>query len=384
VLGPVERRSAAGKIRLGYFSADFHNHATAYLMAELFERHDRERFELIAFSFGLDDQGEMRQRLTASFDRFLDVSPLSDLQIARQARALNIDIAIDLKGHTLNSRTGIFACRAAPLQVNYLGFPGTSGANYFDYLIADQTLIPERNRLHYSEKIVYLPHSYQVNDRQRRTAAILPNRPSQGLPETGFVFCCFNNSYKITPAHFDCWMRILKAVEGSVLWLLEDNAEATTNLIREAERRGVSGKRLVFGKRVPLAEHLARHCCADLFIDSFPCNAHTTASDALWTGLPVLTCPGESFASRVAASLLNAIGLPELIAGSPSGYEREAIDLAMNPRKLAAIRHKLAANRLTTPLFDTARFARHIESAYGRMFERQMAGLPPEHLLIDA
>ena len=366
------------KIRLAYFSADFHDHATAYLMAELFELHDKTQFELIAFSFGPDKLDTMRQRLLKAFDQFIDVRLHTDLQVAQLARQLEIDIAIDLKGYTQGSRPGIFALRAAPIQVNYLGYPGTMGADFMDYLVADHTLIPPQSRVHYTEKIAYLPHSYQVNDAKRQISDRVFTREEVGLPPTGFVFCCFNNNYKITPDTFDGWMRILQAVPDSVLWLLADNPTAATNLCKEAELRGVSAKRLVFAPRLGLAEHLARHRLADLFIDSLPCNAHTTASDALWAGLPVLTCMGEAFASRVAASLLKAVGLPELITESQPAYETLAIELGRHPEKLAGIKLKLERNRLTTPLFDTTSYTRHLEALYAQMHARARDGFALE------
>jgi protein O-GlcNAc transferase len=365
------------KIRIGYFSADFHDHATAHLTAELFEAHDRSRFEVVAFSYGPDAKDEMRQRLRAAFDRFIDVRGLADVEVAKLARGLAIDIAVDLKGFTRDARTGVFADRAAPIQVNYLGYPGTMSADYIDYIIADRTLIPAGREDQYSENIAFLPNSYQVNDTRRRVADRTPSRGEVGLPEHGFVFCCFNGNYKITPGVFDAWMRILAAAPGSVLWLLEDNAAAAKNLRNEARRRGVEADRLVFAPRVPLPEHLARLRLADLFLDTLPCNAHTTASDALWVGAPVLTCLGDTFAGRVAASLLNAIGLPELVAPTLDAYEALANELAANAAKLASIKRKLADNRLTTPLFDTQLFARHIEAAYAAMYERYQSDLAP-------
>jgi len=372
------------KIRIGYYSADFHDHATAYLMAGLFEKHDRSRFELIAFSFGSTHHGEMRKRVVAAFDRFFDVQDKSDQEVVQLSRELEIDIAVDLKGFTTDCRTGIFALRAAPIQVNYLGYPGTMGADYMDYLLADRTLIPEQSREYYTEKIVYLPNCYQVNDIQRVISEKVFTREELGLPKTGFIFCCFNNNYKITPSTFGCWMRILKQVEGSVIWLFEDNPKAAENLRQEAVLRGVQGDRLVFAKLMPLSEHLARHRLADLFLDTFPCNAYTTASDALWAGLPLVTLVGESFASRVAASLLNAILMPELITSTQEEYETLAIELALNPEKLTAIRQKLEKNQLTTPLFDTERFTRNIEEAYMAMYERYQEGLPPEHIVLSS
>lgn len=387
VLGPIlkhpKSRQQGQKIRIAYFSADFHNHATGYLMAELFELHDKSQFELIGFSFGPIKNDEMRQRLVNSFDQFIEVGNQSDLAIAQLSRSLNIDIAVDLKGFTQDLRTGIFSYRAAPIQVSYLGYPGTMGADYIDYIIADNILIPPDSQRFYSEKVVYLPNSYQVNDRKRVIADTLSTRQELGLPENGFVFCCFNNNHKILPATFAAWMRILTAVEGSVLWLLQDNPRVVENLRKEADKFGVDAGRIVFAGRMALPEHLARHSQADLFLDTLPYNAHTTTSDALWAGLPVLTVMGRSFASRVAASLLYAIGLPELITNTLQEYEALAINLAKSPQKLINIKQKLASNRLTTPLFDTPVFTQNIEAAYIQMMERYWADLPAEHLFID-
>lgn len=384
LLPPIARRSRCGRIHIGYFSADFHNHATAYLMAELFELHDKSRFELTAFSFGPDTHDESRERLVAAFDRFIDVRQHADKDVAILARNMGIDIAVDLKGFTQDCRVGLFAMRAAPLQVNYLGYPGTMAAEYIDYLIADPTLIPDSHQQNYTEKIAYLPNSYQVNDSKRRIAERVFTREEMGLPQTGFVFCCFNNSYKITPGTFYRWMRILNQVEGSVLWLLEDTATAAMNLRKEAALRGVAPARLIFATRMSLPDHLARHRLADLFIDTLPYNAHTTASDALWAGLPVLTCLGSSFAGRVAASLLNAIRLPELITATPEAYEALAIELATNRERLKDIKQKLAHNRLVTPLFDSRLFARHICKAYTEMYKRYQANLAPDHIHVPA
>ena len=373
-LGPRPRHD---RIRLAYLSADFHSHATAYLMAELFESHDRARFEVTGISYGTADTGPMRERLQAAFDRFVDVRGLSDREVARLLHDGEIDIAVDLKGFTANNRAGIFAHRGAPVQVNYLGFPGTMGAPFIDYIIADRHIIPERLAAAYGEKVVRLPDSYQVNDRKRRIADHTPTRAELGLPERGFVFCSFNNTYKVRPAIFDVWMRLLRQVEGSVLWLLEDNAAAMANLRREAERRGVAPDRLVFAPRLDLDRHMARHRLADLFVDTFPVNAHTTASDALWAGLPLVTLSGETFVSRVAASLLHAVGLPELVTENLADYEALALRLATTPALLAAIREKLEGNRLAAPLFDTDRFRRHIEAAYVTMYERSQRGEAP-------
>ena len=382
-LGLIIKHSRQSKIRLGYFSADFHNHATAYLMAELFERHDKDKFELIAFSFGPETKDEMQIRVSQAFDHFINVANLSDLEIALLSRELGIDIAIDLKGVTQDYRLGIFSYRAAPIQVSYLGYPGTLGADYIDYLIADKTLIPPQSQQYYTEKIVYLPNSYQVNDQHRVIASTNFTKQELGLPIDAFVFCCFNNNFKITPDVFDSWVRILKAVDSSVLWLLQDNPTAAMNLQKEAVRRGLDPARLVFAKRMDLPEHLARHKAADLFLDTTPCNAHTTASDALWAGLPLITCMGESFASRVAASLLNAIGLSELVTESIADYEALAIDLAKTPDKLRALKEKLERNRLTTPLFDTKLYTKHIEAAYTQIYERYQSDLDPKNIEIS-
>jgi predicted O-linked N-acetylglucosamine transferase (SPINDLY family) len=380
-LNPIVKRPASQKIRIGYFSADFRNHAVSLLTAELYELHDKNKFEIIAFSFGVDDKGPMRLRLSQAFNQFIDVCDMSDLEIAKLARDLQIDIAVDLGGHTQDSRTGIFSNRAAPIQISYIGYLGTMGAEYYDYLLADETIIPDELQKFYAEKIVYLP-SYQVNDRKRLISDRQFTRQELGLPEHGFVFCCLNNNYKILPATFDGWMRILKIVVGSALWLLEDNEWSRENLKKEAEKQGIAADRLVFAERLPLPEHLARHRQADLFLDTFPCNAGATASDALWTGLPILTRMGRSFASRVAASLLNAIGLPELITNTQEEYEALAIELALNQNKLAEIKLKLANNRLTTPLFDTPLFTKNLETAYIKMMGRYQDDLQPDHISI--
>jgi predicted O-linked N-acetylglucosamine transferase (SPINDLY family) len=371
------------KIRIGYVSADFQQHATSDLIAGLFEGHDKAKFKTVAISIGPDDNSKIRVRLTKAFDSFSDVRLLSDEEIASQIKHNEIDILVDLKGFTQDARTGIFAHRPAPIQVNYLGYPGTMGGNYIDYIIADQTLIPLLHQQDYSEKIVYLPNSYQVNDRKRAISEKAFSREELGLPHNGFVFCCFNNSYKISPEVFDCWMRIIKNVKGSVLWLLEVSEPTTCNLRMEAKARGIDPDRLVFAKKLPAPDHLARHRLADLSLDTLPYNAHTTASDALWAGLPVLTQIGETFAGRVAASLLNAIGLGELIATTARQYEEIAIELAINPEKLAAIKTKLANNRLSTPLFDTQLFTRHIENAYEAMYERHRTRMPPDHIYVS-
>ena len=371
------------RVRVGYLSADFHEHATSLLMAGVFEHHDRSRFEVTGISIGPDDGSGMRRRVETAFGRFVDARSLGNGQIAELVRTLEIDILVDLKGFTHDARTSVFAMRPAPIQANYLGFPGTMGASFIDYIIADPTVIPRHEADCYAEKIAWLPDSYQANDRSRAIPDGTPDRTDHGLPETAFVFCCFNDNYKITPDVFACWMRILLAVENGVLWLYEENSTAAANLRREAAARGVSPERLIFARRVDPARHLARHRCADLFLDTLPYGAHTTASDALWTGLPVLTCLGDTFAGRVGASLLNAIELPELVTASASEYEKLAVDLARNPAALADLKARLAANRLTMPLFDTARFTRHLEAAYAAMMERHRAGQPPDHVHVS-
>jgi len=372
------------RIRIGYFSADFHNHATAHLMAELFERHDRERFEIFAFSFGVPNQDAMRARLVKGFDHFFDVADQGDRDIAALAHRHEIDIAVDLKGYTQDSRPGIFALRPAPIQVNYLGFPGTLAAPYMDYILADAVILPESHFPYYSEKVVHLPHSYQVNDTKRRIADTQPTRRELGLPEDGFVFCCFNNNFKITPDVFILWTSLLAQVEHSVLWLLEDHSAVRDNLRREARQRGINAERLVFAPRLPTEEHLARLRSGDLFLDTFYYNAHTTASDALWAGLPIVTCLGEAFAGRVAASILTAVGLPELITHSHEDYAALALRLATRPEELATIKRKLAENRLTTPLFNTVQFTRDIEAAYTAMWQRHQHQLTPDHIQLTS
>jgi predicted O-linked N-acetylglucosamine transferase (SPINDLY family) len=375
----IPRRPQRDKIRIGYFSADFHQHAVSVQMIDLFEQHDRSKFEIIGFSFGPNLTDEMTQRVAAAMDQFVDVRSLSDREIADLSRKLEVDIAIDLMGFTEHFRLGIFTHRAAPIQVNYLGYPGTAGADCIDYLIADSTLVPEAARPHYTEKIVYMPDSFQANSRHPISEKP-PTRAEQGLPEQGFIFCCFNLSYKIGPATFAIWMRILHRVEGSVLWLLASNPLAEANLRKEAAQRGIDPERLIFAQRLPLAEHLSRQRLAGLFLDTLPFNAGATASPALWAGLPVLTCMGETFAGRMGASLLRAIDLPELITTTPADYENLAIELALDPERLQSIREKLDRNRLTAPLFDTPRFTRNLEAAYSAIHARHHAGLPPDHI----
>ncbi|HUN74411.1 MAG TPA: tetratricopeptide repeat protein [Steroidobacteraceae bacterium] len=380
-LGAIAKRCTSDRLRVGYFSCDLHDHPVAQLMAGVFEMHDRSRFEVTAFSYGPPARDAVRKRLEGAFDRFIDVREQSDRAIASLARSHEIDIAVDLNGFTGDCRPGIFARRAAPLQVNYLGYPATMSADYMDYLIGDRTIIPPQHRLHYSEKVVYLPHCYMPSDATRTIDEAPGDRAQHRLPASGFVFCCFNSSYKITPAVFDAWTRILARVPGSVLWLSQGDAAVTQNLREEAIRRGTDPERLVFAEREPsLSAHLARQRLAGLFLDTFPFNAHTTANNALWAGLPVLTLLGQAFCGRVAASLLTAVGIPELITTTVEEYEELAVHLATDAQALSQVSGKLEDNRLKMPLFDTPRFTRNLESAYTRMFGRYQAGLPPEHM----
>jgi len=366
------------RMRVAYVSSDLRDHPVAHLTAGLFEHHDKSRFEVTAISLGPEQDSDFCRRIRASFERFVDIPLQSDRNIADLIRQLEIDIAVDLNGFTQNGRTDVFAQRPAPIQVSYLGYSGTMGADYYDYIIADRTVIPEEHFDFYSEKAVWLPDSFLVNDAARPIVERTPTRGELHLPETGFVFCCFNQSYKLNPTIFDVWMRLLKAVDGSVLWLREYNETALHNLRLEAERRGVAPERLVFAPPVPLiAEHLARHRQADLFLDTLPYNGHTTAADALWAGLPVVTCLGSAFAGRVAASLLQAVGLSELITASLEDYEALALKLARDPVLLASLKAKLARNRGTYPLFDTGRFTRNLEAAYTTMWRRYQNAEPP-------
>ena len=370
------------KIRIAYLSADFHDHATAHLVAELFERHDRSRFEIWGVGFDLDDGSALRRRLIASFDKFVDVATRSDLDVARMLHAAQIDIAVDLKGFTQYARTAIFAHRPAPVQVNYLGFPGTMGADFYDYILADRIIAPQDHAPFYAEKIAALPDCYQANDATRTLALPAPTRAAAGLPDQGFVFCSFNNNWKITAPVFAVWMRLLDGVPGSVLWLIEDNADAAANLRRHACAHGIAPERLIFAARLEVEQHLARHRLADLFLDTLPYNAHTTASDSLRLGVPVVTCTGHAFAGRVATSLLHAVGLPELAVTSLDAYERVALDLALGG--LPAVRRKLAANLPITPLFDSARFCRGIEAAFMTMWQTWQSGAVPEGFAVAA
>jgi predicted O-linked N-acetylglucosamine transferase (SPINDLY family) len=372
------------RIRLGYLSGDFHQHSTAHLMAELFEHHDRDRFEVFAYSYGPDDHSPMRARLASAFDRFVDIQALPHREAASLIHADKVDILIDLKGYTHHARPAIAAYRPAPVQVSYLGFPATMGADFIDYTVVDSFVVPLSQQPLFSERLVHLPGSYQVNDRRREVASARTSRQDHGLPADGLVFCSFNNSYKISPAFFDIWMRLLQQVPGSVLWLLEVNELVRGNLRSEAAKRDVDAGRLIFAPVVASAEHLARHAHADLFLDTLPCNAHTTASDALWAGLPVLTCSGDTFAGRVAGSLLTAIGMPELIAGSLAEYEQTALALARDPQRLIALRQKLEKNHDTGSLFDLPKCTANLEAAYARMWQTWRSRQKPGAFSIES
>ncbi len=376
---PVPRHAPHQKIRIGYFSADFRNHAVAALAAEMFELHDRAHFELTAFSLGPHVRDELRTRIEPAFERFVDAAALSDEAVVARSRELEIDIAVDLGGYTQGARPRIFALRAAPIQASYLGYLGTLGGTFMDYLIADPVLVPAESRAYYQEKIAYLP-SYQVNDTKRPRAARGMTRAQLGLPDDGCVFCCFNANYKITPPVFDSWMRILAAAPGSVLFLLAESPAAQSNLRARAAQAGIAPERVLFGGPLPFGDYLARYLAADLFLDTFPYNAGTTASDALWAGLPVLTCRGESFPARMAASVLTGAGLTELIAPDRRAYERLAIELAGNPARRAALRERLADGRDACALFDTPSVTRNLETVLRRMYGRYLDGLPPDHL----
>jgi protein O-GlcNAc transferase len=373
---------AHDRIRLGYFSADLCNHPVGQLAVGLFEAHDKSRFESTAISFSPDDGSDLRRRMMATFEHFVDVNAMDDAEVAALIRAREIDIVVDLTGLTRYNRFSVLSRRVAPVQVNFLGYPGTMGHGCMDYIIADPTIIPKDHFQYYTERVVWLPDIYQANDNKIAISERKPRREC-GLPDGTFVFCCFNNTYKITPAIFDVWMRLLTAVPDSVLWLIATNADAETNLRREAERRGVAAGRLIFAPKMPLPDHLARSSHADLFLDTMPYNAHTTGSDALRAGVPLLTCVGSTFASRVAASLVRAVGLGELATGSLQDYEATALKLARYPAYLRGLRERLARNRDSHPLFDTERFARHIEAAYTMMWQLRQKGEAPTAFVVD-
>jgi predicted O-linked N-acetylglucosamine transferase (SPINDLY family) len=376
---PPPKEQSSQRLRIGYFSADFHDHATSYLMAQMLESHDRQRFEIFAYSFGPNaNQHAYRQRLQHGVEHFHEVSALGARTIARLARSHGIDIAVDLKGHTRQGRPQIFAWRAAPVQVNYIGFPGTLGAPWIDYVVGDSSVIPAGDEPHFTEQVVRLPGCYQANDTQRTVASPGMTRAQAGLPEQALVLCCFNSTFKISPEMFQVWLRLLAQVPHAVLWLFDKNHQVQDTLRQHAQAHGIAPERLVFAQFAPLAEHLSRYRLADLFLDTAPYNAHTTASDALWVGLPVLTLSGRSFASRVGASLLTALDLPELITHNLSDYENLALKLCQDPKTLSRLRQSVTHNPKRSALFDGRLLARFMESAYTQMAQRQNQGLPPE------
>ncbi len=380
----MPRSGRPDRLVVGYASADFHDHATAHLIAGLLEAHERARFDIRLYSYGRSDGSDYRRRLAAACDAFVDVSEVELCQTAARIRDDGVHVLVDLKGYTRGGRPELFALRPAPVQVNYLGFPGTMGAHWYDWYVTDAVCSPPGSEAHFVERLVYLPDSYQPNDRRQVIADVAPTRSQCGLPGDGFVWCCFNQTYKIEPDLFDLWMRLLHGVPGSVLWLFRSSVEAEANLRREAQRRGIAAERLVFAEKSPKAEHLARHGHADLFLDTLRVNAHTTASDALWAGVPVLTCPGETFVSRVAASLLHAVGLPELAMPDVAAYEATALRLARNRDELAALKARLRANRLTCALFDTERYARNLERAFDAMWDAYARGQKPAAITVPS
>ena len=380
-LGKIKKNKLGEKIRIGYFSADFREHPVSYLTAEMFELHNKEKFEIIAFYYGPPDNSQLHNRIKSAFDQFINVSQISEKNTADMSRNLGVDIAIDLTGLTGNGRVGIFAHRAAPIQLSYIGYLGSIGANYYDYLIADEIIIPAENQIFYNEKIVYLP-CYQVNDSKREISNRIFTKEELNLPEESFIFCCFNNNYKLTPTIFSSWMRILNSVKNSVLFIYAGNQWVRENLKIEAEKYNISDDRLIFADSIERSDYLARYKVADLFLDTYPYNAGTTASDALWTGLPILTYQGESFASRISSSLLTAVNLPELITTSMDEYEKMAIKLAKNPEILNEYKLRLNRNKLKNKLFDSKKFTINIEIAYTKMYENYHKDKALDHIVI--
>ncbi|AHD09352.1 O-linked N-acetylglucosamine transferase, SPINDLY family protein [Phaeobacter gallaeciensis] len=368
------------KIRVGYFSCDFFNHATMFLMARHFELHDRDKFEIYIYDYSEEPDNVMRQRVLRSADFYRKIQGVKDEDVAELARADGLDIAIDLKGYTKHARPAIFGFRAAPVQISYLGYPGTTGMPTMDYFLADPITVPKEGRRHFSEKILYMPNCYQVNDNSREHPENRPTRADMGLPEEAVVFCAFNNHNKVTPVEFDIWMDLLKQVDNSVLWFLAAADVVRANILKEAAARGVPADRIVFAGRCSTPDHVARLPLADIFLDTFACNAHTTASEMLWSGVPVVTKPGEQFAARVAASIVTAVGCPELIAETDEAYRALALRLATRPEELKALREKLAANISTTPLYDTEQYVRDFEALMEKAILRYDDGLKPDHL----
>ena len=370
-------------IRIGYFSADFKEHVVSRLIAPILERHNRNDFQVYGYSIKQTQEDDFKKRLVQSFDVFRDVSQINDKEVAQLAREDKIDIAIDLNGYTQNARARIFAYRAAPVQISYLGYPGTLGALFMDYIIADRNLIPEASQLFYSEKPIYLPNTYMPTDNTYKITTQSLSREELGLPKDSFVFCVINNSYKITPQIFDIWTRLLKKVDRSVLWLLSPDNDVKLNLIKEASARGISSDRLVFVNAKPYDQYIAQFSKADLFLDTFTYNAGATANHALWSGLPIVTKIGKSYTSRMAASMLNAIGLSELVTTTEKEYEDLILDLATNPKKLSEIRERLSKNRLSEPLFDTELYIKHLEEGYRRVYENYAKGNKPQIINVN-
>ena len=371
------------RLRVGYFSADFHDHATLHLMAGLLHNHDKSHFDIYLYSYGKHKSECWRKKLEKSGCRFFDCAQETDIQVLTLARTHNLDIAIDLKGYTQDTRSDIFQYRLAPIQVNYLGYPGSMAAKFIDYIVADPVIIPEQQRKHYSESVIYMPNSYQPTDNMRKILHTHTTRADFGLPKEAFIFCCFNNNYKISPYEFDIWMRTLSKVPGSVLWLIRSNKWVEQNLYREAEARSIDPSRIIFAEKVAHSEHLARHKHADLFLDTFNVNAHTTASDALWTGLPLITKVGDQFAARVSASLLTAVGLPELITTTAEDYETLILDFAQNPEKLIATKQKLTANLMKFPLFDTKLYTKNFERALKKAYYLYFNNQEPKDIFLN-
>lgn len=369
-----QRGTESSRLRIGYLSSDFHNHATAYLLAEVIELHDREKFEIYAYSAGADDGKDMRKRLQEAFDHFIDIQHDSYESAARRINADKIDILVDLKGYTRDTRAAILAFHPAPIQVSYLGYPGTLGAKLADYVITDSYITPPEYIGDFCEKLIYLSDTYQPNDRSRKIGNAV-TRSEVGLPDDVFVFCCFNHTYKITPEIFATWCRLLCDLPNSVLWLLQSNQWAEENLRHEALARGIAPDRLIFAPERPLPDHLARVRLADLFLDTLPVNAHTTASDALWAGLPVLTLSGETFISRVAGSLLHAVGLDDLISSSVDDYTEKALSLARCPMRIKEIKNYLEANKMDLPLFDAVNYTKNLENAYMKIWDQYKYGI---------
>jgi predicted O-linked N-acetylglucosamine transferase (SPINDLY family) len=370
------------KINIGYLSGEFREFATSMLMTEVWENHDKNIFNFYAFDNGYDDKSDRRNRIVKSFNEFIEINNLSDFEVFSLIRKKKIDILISLNGFNNSSRQSVFAKRVAPIQINYLGFPGTLGSKYFDYIIADKVIIPESSKNNYSEKVLYLPNCYQPSDTKRSIPDLNFNREQFNLPKNSFVFACFNNHYKINPNIFNSWMKILKNVEGSVLWLIETSEVACNNLKKQATKNGVDSSRLVFAKRMKLDQHLLRHNLADLFIDTSPYNAHTTANDSLWSGLPVLTFLGKTFPGRVSASLLQALGMSELIALNQEDYEKKAIELGNNRKKVEQLKLKLKENKNTQPLFNINMYSRDLEKLFLKSYNNYISGLSVDHLVI--